>query len=631
MEVSKEEALKLNKELEKTSKIQKEVKKRWDEEERKKEEEKKRNQQTKKSSEITIKKLTDKEKQKLLRDYNVWEEKFNKKGELEKGKIILPNLGDLIYNELNLSLLTLEDNEEIYAYNGGYYEPYGEHIIKNLVEQFLDEESNEHRKNEVVGHIRDKNYQDRSIFNPPLNLINFKNGVYDLNTGKLLPHSPEYYFITEIPVNYDPDAGYEEFEKFLKQICSVHHVKERPEIVDTLQEYMGYCFYRAYPYKSYVVLDGSGDNGKTTWMDILLSMVGEKNNTSVSLQELNTRPFTKSQLFGMLTNISDDLPKKGLVYSGVIKQVTGNSSIWADIKNHPKGINFIPYAKPVYACNELPPVTDYTDAFFARQLQITLLNKYLVKGSPEIDNETVFERDDTIYERLTTPEKLSGMVNYALEGLKRLREQGHFTIDKHRTTEEKRETWIRKTNPTHAFITDEIETGNEDWCITVDDFFDEVVAFCERNNFDKPTSRHIITRKMNEEGGMRRQQKTINGQQRVWCWVGIKSTTNSLINHYIGRNEEMKKIEGEQQRIESQEKENNNTPEYKRVDKTIFTNAEELDIKQTIKENPEDNYTILVDKYGSDRIDEGIELGILAETILGKKLEFVERSGGGES
>jgi len=65
--------------------------------------------------------ITDEQKQKLLQDYSVWEE--DDKGNV---KLILPNLGELIYNAFDYNFLTTKDNEEIYCYNGGYYEPKGE-------------------------------------------------------------------------------------------------------------------------------------------------------------------------------------------------------------------------------------------------------------------------------------------------------------------------------------------------------------------------------------------------------------------------------------------------------------------------------------------------------------------------
>jgi putative DNA primase/helicase len=442
----------------------------------------------------------------------------------------------LIQNEFNYYFLTLRDTKEIYFFNGKYFQNNGETIISQTSQDFIMDYSKINYKNEIISDIRDFNYVDRDIFKTEPRYINLQNGVYDIKTGEFHDHAPDYYFLNVLPVEYDPSRECDNFIEFLQHICMQQN-KRRKVIEDTIQEYMGYSLYRDYPYKRYAVFDGSGDNAKTTLFNVILAIVGKNNNTSVSLQELNTRPFAKSQLYGKLTNICDDLPKKGLKYTGVIKQITGNSPIWADVKNHKKGIYFTNYAKPWYACNELPETEDITDAFFDRQLQMTLLNKY-VTNKNEIDNETVFKADPELIKKLTEKKELSGILNLAIEGLKKLRKKGKFSLDLDQTTEIKRETWLKKTNPVYAFLEDEIETTNPDHVITVDDFTKEILDYCDNYGFDRPT-RHKITGKMHD-AGMKKQQKTINGEPRVWCWVGIRSVTNTDVNHYLGEKQEGK-------------------------------------------------------------------------------------------
>jgi len=470
----------------------------------------------------------------LLEKYEVFETKQDKKGNILKtGKINTANLGKLIYE--TGYYFTMKDNREIWSYirQKGCWEKKGETGIRFETEYYLGEYVKEYHKNEVVGWIRDHNYKKRSEIKTPLHLINLANGVLNMETMELLPHAPEYLFLSQINVKYDHTASYKDFENFLKHI-TMKEGEPRKKVVKSIQEYFGYGLLRSCQFKTYTVFDGSGDNAKTVLLNVVIAFFGSKNNTSVSLQDLNNRPFAKKQLYAKHVNVSDDLPKKALRYTGVIKQITGNSMIWADIKGHKDGIDFYNHAKPWYGCNELPETNDYSDAFFSRQQQYTLLNRYLPKGDPKIDNITVFERDINLTEKLTTPEQLSGILNYILIGLKRLLKNMRFSDEM--TTDEKRTTWMRKTNPVHAFIEDEIEIADQDWGITVEDFFSELVAFCERNEFDIPTARKpVTTRLLDENIGVRKVQKTINGVPRVWCWIGIKSATNTGVNHYFGR------------------------------------------------------------------------------------------------
>lgn len=146
--------------------------------------------------------LTDEQKQKLLLEYSVINEVFNNKGILIKTTVVLPKLAELIYNEMGYHFLTTYDNEEIYTYNGRYYEANGEQIIKEATEIFLGDDTTEYHKKEVLGYIRDKNYKKRDIFENNITLLNLENGIYDLKQKKFMEHNPEYHFLNVIPITY---------------------------------------------------------------------------------------------------------------------------------------------------------------------------------------------------------------------------------------------------------------------------------------------------------------------------------------------------------------------------------------------------------------------------------------------
>jgi len=213
--------------------------------------------------------ITEPTEEELIEKYNVWKKTYNKNGEVTSKKANFPNLGELIFNALNYHFLTTRDNEEIYWYNGGYYEPNGEQIIKDQVEHFLGEDTTEHAKNEVLGYIRDKNYQDREILSPNIDLINLQNGVYNIMTQELTEHSPDYYFINELPVIYDKTAKCSKILEFIKDVVY-------PEDIPVIQEFFGYCIYRRYHIHKACMFLGGGRNGKSTALSLLKALLGEK-------------------------------------------------------------------------------------------------------------------------------------------------------------------------------------------------------------------------------------------------------------------------------------------------------------------------------------------------------------------
>ncbi|RLI78030.1 hypothetical protein DRP04_10575, partial [Archaeoglobales archaeon] len=104
--------------------------------------------------------------------------------------------------------------------------------------------------------------------------------------------------------------------------------------------------------------------------------------------------------------------------------------------------------------------------------------------------------DENILQKLTTKEELSGLLNKAIEGLKRLLSRGDFTTT--RSTEEWREAYIRMSDPVGAFVMDMVE---EDplGTVTKDDLYNAFVEYCKlvrlpikaKNVFSAELSKHV--------------------------------------------------------------------------------------------------------------------------------------------
>jgi putative DNA primase/helicase len=100
------------------------------------------------------------------------------------------------------------------------------------------------------------------------------------------------------------------------------------------------------------------------------------------------------------------------------------------------------FAKLAYACNTIPKTSEDTDAFWRRWMLITFPNKF----EKETDNRNLLSE-------LTTPEELSGVLNWMIEGLKRLRDN-NWKFSYNKGAEEVRTEYIRKSSPIQAFVMD---------------------------------------------------------------------------------------------------------------------------------------------------------------------------------
>jgi putative DNA primase/helicase len=354
-----------------------------------------------------------------------------------EGKFVPSLLADELMQQYHF--ITMRDNEQMYVWRNGYYRPYAESLIKEECKLKLGEEFRTNRVNEVIDYIKASTFKDRS--EEPPHLIPLLNGVLDINTLELNPHSPEYMFFNLLPVEYNPNAKCPNIEKFLSEITSGR------EDVEILLEIIGFCLYREYFVAKALMLVGEGSNGKSTFLNLVKTFLGKDNVSGRSLQDLEENRFAKADLYHKLANIYSDLPDKALWRTGTFKMLTGRDLIAAERKFQ-QSFTFENYSKLLFSANKVPEAYDDTDAFFRRWIIMVFPNQF-----------TNDKADPHILKKLTTPEELSGLLNLVLPALKRLLEKGQFSYSK--TTEEIREDYIRKSSPVAAFIMDCLEVDSD--------------------------------------------------------------------------------------------------------------------------------------------------------------------------
>jgi putative DNA primase/helicase len=356
---------------------------------------------------------------------------------------------------------TMMDNEETYVYLDGFYQPLGDVLIKKTVKEELQDEYRKNRALEVLDFIKASTYTARR--EEPPHLILLDNGVLDLSkdTFELRPHNPEYIFFNKIPVKYDPEADCPAIKKFMREITNSE------EDVAILEEVLGFCLYREYFIAKALMLVGDGANGKSTFLNLVKAFLGPQNVSGRSLQDLEVHRFAKADLHTKLANIYADLPDRALQSTGTFKMLTGRDLIAAE-KKFSQPFHFANYAKLLFSANKVPEANDDSSAFFRRWI-IIVFPKVFTGGNA----------DPYILEKLTTETELSGLLNLALAGLRRLLETGQFSNSKN--TEEVKEDYIRKSSPIAAFLMDCIETDSDAF-IEKKALYKVFAAYCREKN-----------------------------------------------------------------------------------------------------------------------------------------------------
>jgi len=399
-------------------------------------------------------------------------------------------------------IITTYDNEQIFFYKEGYYQQQAESRIKDQIQIILGPESTKHRVNEIIDHIKRQTYKEREIFdNTPLTLINLKNGIYNLETQELLPHDPKHYFLSQINCDYNKDAWIsEKMLNFFSQIVSEKEVK-------LLTEFIAYCMYRYNPHKTAFMLNGGGNNGKTTFLKIVMALLGKNNYSSIELQDLDDNRFSRIELYSKHANLVDDLPSRALKQTGVFKSITGNGEISAEMKYGGR-FNYVPYAKLCFATNNVPRSNDDSDAFFQRWIIINFPNSFVGEKA-----------DKTLDEKLTTQEEIEGLLMYCLSILQKVRKEGFTTAE---TIEEKREKYTRLSDPVGCFLLDFVEL-EPSYSTPKEDLYEQFQGYCRENNYsmitEKTFSRAIYTIYPKIQEG-RLNVPFTNDRKR--SWIGIK-------------------------------------------------------------------------------------------------------------
>jgi putative DNA primase/helicase len=395
---------------------------------------------------------------------------------------------------------TMRDTDQIMVYYGGHYHLDGEKDVRADVNQVFGDYYSSKTYRHILDKIRAGTTIKRENFQEPLNKINLKNGVLDINTKELEPHDPKYNFLYKLNITYRPDQDCPVIKEFL------HEVTANEDDSQCLQEYIGYTLLSGYPFRVFLVLYGTGSNGKSVFLYLIRTFLGEDNVSVVSLQQLQMDRFAPARLYGKKANVFADIPPLRMKSTDIIKSLTGYTDKISGEKKFEDTFEFVNGAKLIFSANQLPKVEDETEAFWNRVILIDFPHKF--------EGES---KDNDLIKKLTTPEELSGLLNFALQGLGRLLKNGRFTYD-HDTTYERWQKYTEVENPVHDFLENCIEL-RVDATVTKESLYDAYAVYC-RVVKKPPISKNKFGRYLKNYPYVGEERPSI-GDKQVEVWKGI--------------------------------------------------------------------------------------------------------------
>lgn len=250
---------------------------------------------------------------------------------------------------------------------------------------------------------------------------------------------------------------------------------------------------------------GDTDAGKSKLIELFLRFLGKDNCSNQPLQMLDRDRFSAINLYGKMLNYFADLDKSSLYKTGVFKALTGGDRISASQK-FKDDFHFTNYAKLLFSCNTLPQTKDTGNAFFNRWEIIHFPNQF-IEGKNANPN---------IIEEITTPEEMSGLFNWSIEGLQRILKQNTFSSS--RTKEEIKKQWIMLSDSLKSFVDDMLEKDIDNE-ITKDELYNIYLDYCNQNELIAK-EKNIVGRELPTLINVKTSYPKIEGKQTK-CWKGI--------------------------------------------------------------------------------------------------------------
>jgi len=419
-----------------------------------------------------------------------------------------------------------DDKKEIYVYNKGIFVENGMCTIREYIRKILNHNYSTQFCNQVIEKVEvDSFISQEEFFNSEIrDEICVQNGILNVVTRKLSPFTPTKIFFNKLPVSYDFTKDCKIVKAFVKEIVTSE------EDYKIIQELFGYTLYKDYSIEKSIMLTGKGRNGKGQLLMLLRKFVGAENIAALTIDQLAGQ-FDTVYLHKKLVNIAGDINGGYIKETGKLKTLTGKDVVMADRKFKTKVV-FINYAKLVFSANELPSFADKSDGFWDRWILIDFPYRFEfedehdnIKWKEYKDKGLLKKRtNDVLNDVCENTSEMSGVLNWALDGLDELLKRGKYT--KNPAYDDIQLIWDRKANSFKAFCDEELES-TDDIGVYVErgELKKRYKKYCEKHSIKKPQPvSRIRAYLINDLACEESQPRIHTGECTNDCWSSSETT-----------------------------------------------------------------------------------------------------------
>lgn len=384
---------------------------------------------------------------------------------------------------------------KLYIYRDGIYECGDDFIEAAMIEHIPN--LSQSRRKEVLSYLNLLVKTESPIADA--NLIAFKNGVLDVIEDTFMDFSPEYIITNKIPHNYNPDAKSELLDSvMLKFACGDEN------LVHLLYQSVGYTFYRRNELRKSFFLLGEKRNGKSTFLDMVNTLLGEDNVSNLDLEDIGHQ-FRTAEINGRLANIGDDIDNAYIAKTSIFKKVVSGEKVTTERKGKDP-FKLHSYCKFFFSANSLPRMGNGRDSS-------AVLDRLVI-----IPFDAKFSKKDADYDpfikyKLRKEDVMEALIANSIPALREvLADQEFAKCDK---VAKNLEEFEKSNNPILEFF-DELDEGdylNE----PVKVVYQKYSSFCLGNNL-QPISAIEFKKQMKKQFNLVEKAVQLDGKKvRVYC------------------------------------------------------------------------------------------------------------------
>lgn len=199
-------------------------------------------------------------------------------------------------------------------------------------------------------------------------VLNVRNGMIDLHTGRLGPHDREKLITKVVEIEYDEHAVCPRFERFLREVFDGDD-----EVVQFMQRFLGYCLTGDVSEHVIALWYGHGRNGKSTLIEVIQHVLGPYAGAlapGMLLADAGTHHSTERvDLRGLRFAFESEIDEGRQWNEALLKRLTGGDTIKGR-RLYREAIEFRPTHKIVMSANSKPITRNNGLAFWKRMVLV---------------------------------------------------------------------------------------------------------------------------------------------------------------------------------------------------------------------------------------------------------------------